>query len=273
MKGTPRRVLIMATVLTLACLAACGTDRSNEPDAAARSGQASGKAAIEGTVTVFAAASLTEAFTTIGEEFEAAHPGVTVRLSFAGSSALATQIVNGAPADVFASAAPQNMQTVTEAGLAAGRPTTFVSNQLVIAVPRGNPKGITGLADLTKPGVKVALCAAQVPCGAAARRSIDAAGLDIRPVTLEPDVKGALTKVRLNEVDAALVYRTDVRAAASDVDGIEFFESAQARNDYPIVVLKEAPNPAAAAAFVSYVLSARGRDVLADTGFQLPRDK
>ncbi|MFJ5597124.1 molybdate ABC transporter substrate-binding protein [Micromonospora parva] len=223
-----------------------------------------------GAVTVFAAASLTESFRRIGREFEAVNPGSTVTLNVAGSSALANQINQGAPADVFASAAPANMATVTEAGNADGTPTVFARNQLVIAVPRGNPKGVAGLADLSRPGVKVALCANQVPCGAAARTVLDAAGVALTPVTLEQDVKGALAKVKLGEVDAAVVYRSDVRAASADVTGVEFPESARAVNDYPIVALKDAPNPAGARAFVAYVRSAPAQAVLAEAGFQAP---
>ncbi|WP_030490540.1 molybdate ABC transporter substrate-binding protein [Micromonospora chokoriensis] len=223
-----------------------------------------------GRVTVFAAASLTESFTRIGKDFEAANPGSSVTFNFAGSSALANQITQGAPADVFASAAPANMTTVTEAGNADGTPSTFARNQLVIAVPRGNPKGVASLTDLTGPGVKVALCASQVPCGAAARTALDAAGVALTPVTLEQDVKGALAKVKLGEVDAALVYRTDARAASAEVTGVEFPESARAVNDYPIVALKDAPNPTGARAFVAYVRSAPAQAVLAEAGFQAP---
>jgi molybdate transport system substrate-binding protein len=220
----------------------------------------------KGSVTVFAAASLTESFTQLGKDFEAANPGMKVTFNFAGSSALATQIGQGAPADVFASASPTNMKTVTTDG----PPVTFVKNQLVIAVPKGNPKGTAGLADLTRPGVKVALCAAQVPCGAAAKKALDAASVTLTPVTLEQDVKAALSKVKLGEVDAALVYRTDAKAAASDVDGIEFPESAGAVNDYPIAVLKDAPNKTGAQAFVAYVRSDKGMAVLTAAGFQEP---
>jgi molybdate transport system substrate-binding protein len=162
------------------------------------------------------------------------------------------------------------MKTVTDAGNGDGAPVTFARNQLVIAVPNGNPKGIKGLADLTKPGVKVALCAVQVPCGAAANKALDAASVTLTPVTLEQDVKAALSKVKLGEVDAALVYRTDAKAAASDVDGVEFPESAGAINDYPIVVVKNAPNKAGAQAFVAYVRSDKGRTVLTQAGFQAP---
>ncbi|WFE32632.1 molybdate ABC transporter substrate-binding protein [Micromonospora sp. WMMD975] len=250
----------LAGVTALAGLAGCAGGGTDAPG-----GSASGSGPT-GTVTVFAAASLTESFTRIGRDFEAANPGVTVTFNFAGSSALANQINQGAPADVFASASPTNMQSVT----GDGPPTTFVRNQLVIAVPTGNPKGIRALADLTGPGLKVALCAEQVPCGAAATKALTAARVKLTPVTLEQDVKGALSKVKLGEVDAALVYRTDIRAATADVDGVEFPESAGAINDYPIVVLKNAPNKPAARAFVAYVRSDRGMAVLTAAGFQAP---
>jgi len=226
-----------------------------------------------GRVTVFAAASLTEAFTTLGRDFEAAHPGSTVTFNFAGSSALATQITQGAPADVFAAASPATMRTVTDAGDAAGPPVTLVRNQLVIAVPKGNPRRVAGLADLARPGAKVALCAPQVPCGAAARAALDAAAVRLTPATLEQDVRGALAKVRLGEVDAALVYRTDVRVAAGGLDAVEFPESARAVNDYPIVVLKHAANREVARAFVDYVRSDAGRAVLTAAGFQAPQPR
>jgi molybdate transport system substrate-binding protein len=218
------------------------------------------------TVTVLAAASLTESFTRIGTDFEARNPNIEVTFSFGGSSGLARQITSGAPADVFAAASPATMKTVTGAGDAAGEPAIFARNQLVIAVPKGNPEGLTSLAALEKPGIKVALCAEQVPCGAAAKQ----AGVTVEPVTQEQDVKAALSKVRLGEVDAALVYRTDARAAAADVDGVEFPESAKAVNDYPIVALKDAPNAAGAAAFIEYVKSEPAQQVLADAGFQKP---
>lgn len=223
-----------------------------------------------GTLTVFAAASLTETFTTLGRDYEAAHPGSRVVFNFAGSSALATQITQGAPADVFAAASPATMKTVTDAGDAAGTPAVLVRNQLVIAVPRGNPDRIAGLADLARPGAKVALCAEQVPCGAAARTALAAAGVRLTPATLEQDVKGALAKVKLGEVDAALVYRTDVRGAAADLDAVEFPDSARAVNDYPIVALKHAGNPAGARAFVDHVRSDAGLAVLTAAGFQAP---
>ena len=261
-----RLVGVVAAVAGLVLSGGCGGGSGGT--AATRASRVATK--VTGTVTVLAAASLTEAFTRIGKDFAAANPGTRVTFSFAGSSALAQQIASGAPADVFASASPTNMKQVTDAGLGDGQPIVFARNQLVIAVPRGNPKRIAGLADLARSGVKVALCAEQVPCGAAAKAALAAAGVKLTPVTLEQDVKAALTKVKLGEVDAALVYRTDARTASSDVDGVEFPESAGAVNDYPIVALARAPNPAGAKAFVAHVLSDRGRAVLTGSGFQKP---
>ncbi|HCT75208.1 MAG TPA: molybdate ABC transporter substrate-binding protein, partial [Micromonosporaceae bacterium] len=222
---------------------------------------------VNGNVTVFAAASLTESFTEIGKAFEAANPGTKVTFSFGGSSTLATQINQGAPADVFAAASPATMKTVVDAGNGDGSPVTFAKNQLVIVVPKGNPKSVKGLADLTKPGVKVALCAEQVPCGAAAKKALETARVALTPVTLEQDVKAALSKVKLGEVDAALVYRTDAISSATDVAGIEFPESAGAITDYPIALVKGAPNKAAAQAFMAYLLSDRGKAFLTKAGF------
>lgn len=259
-----RVVRLAAAGLLALGLAACSGSPAPSPSTSP------GATGVTGSVSVFAASSLTETFTRIGKDFEAANPGAHVTFNFAGSAALATQINQGAPADVFASAAPATMKTVTDAGNADGEPTVFVKNQLVIAVPKGNPKGITGLADLAKPGVKVALCAAQVPCGAAAKTALAAASVTLTPATLEQDVKSALSKVKLGEVDAALVYRTDVGADRADVDGVEFPESAKAVNQYPIVVLKGAQDKAAARAFVAYVLSGKGMTVLTKAGFQAP---
>ncbi|NUR88035.1 MAG: molybdate ABC transporter substrate-binding protein [Nonomuraea sp.] len=238
-------------LLALAGLAACSTS------APARAEE----------VTVFAAASLTGTFTELGRTFEAAHPGAKVRFNFGSSATLAQQIAQGAPADVFAAASPATMKTV--ASLAAA-PTTFVRNKLQIAVPTGNPAQVTALKDLADPKVKVALCAEQVPCGAAAVKALGAAGVKVTPVTLEQDVKATLTKVELGEVDAALVYRTDVIAAAGKVEGIAFPEADQAVNDYPIAVLTKAPAGDLGKQFVDLVLSPQGRDVLTKAGFEAP---
>lgn len=224
-------------------------------------------AGANGEITVFAAASLTEAFTEIETGFEGANPGADVQFNFAGSSTLAEQINQGAPVDVFASASPKQMQAVVDAGNAAGEGTVFVENTLQIVVPAGNPAGVTGLADFGKQERTIALCAEQVPCGDAALKALQAAGVTPSPDTLEQDVKAVLTKVMLNEADAGLVYRTDVLSAGGGVEGIDFPEAAQAVNKYPIVALRGAPNPEGARAFVDYVLSGEGKAVLEKYGF------
>ncbi|WP_218038626.1 molybdate ABC transporter substrate-binding protein [Acrocarpospora pleiomorpha] len=261
-----RRVSGLLIAVLLAA-SACGTSDDTAAPAASSAPAASAPAATE--LTVFAAASLTETFTELGKTFEAAHPGTTVKFNFGSSATLATQITQGAPADVFAAASPATMKTVTDAGLAAG-PTVFVKNKLQIAVPPDNPAKVESLKDLTDPKVKVALCAEQVPCGAAAIKALDAAGLKVTPVTLEQDVKATLTKVELGEVDAALVYQTDVIASAGKVTGIPFPEADQAINDYPIAALTKAPALDLAKQFVDLVLSQQGKDVLTKAGFQSP---
>jgi molybdate transport system substrate-binding protein len=222
-----------------------------------------------GTITVLAAASLTEAFTQIGKDFEAKHAGSTVTFSFGSSATLATQIVQGAPADVFAAASSATMKTASAAG-AAETPTHFASNTLRIAVPKGNPHKITGLEDFADGSRRIALCAPQVPCGAAAIKVLAVAKIVPKPDTLEQDVKAALQKVASDEVDAALVYKTDVLAAGDQVDGIEFAEAQEVSNTYPIATLKNSKNPALADAFVDYVLSPEGKAVLAEAGFAKP---
>jgi molybdate transport system substrate-binding protein len=263
-----RRVAALTIAAALA-LAGCGST-GTAAGSGGSSAPGSPAPAITGEITVFAAASLTGSFTQIGKDFEAAHPGAKVKFNFGGSSALAQQINQGAPADVFASAAPANMKQVTDAGAITGTPVTFVKNTLEIAVPAGNPAKITGLADFAKPELKIALCAEQVPCGAAAKTVFAAAGITPDPDTLEQDVKAVLSKVQLGEVDAALVYKTDVKAAGSKVAGIEFPESRKAVNTYPIAACAKAPNAGGAKAFVDYVLSDKGRTVLTQTGFDGP---
>ena len=232
-------------------------------------GTAPGAGELGGTLTVFAAASLTDVFPGLGERLEADNPGLDVRFSFAGSSALAAQVTQGAPADVFASADRSQMAAVTAAGLAA-EPQLFAANVLQLAVPAGNPGGVTGLADLAREELAVALCAPQVPCGSAAADVLAGAGVAAAPDTLEEDVRAALTKVELGEVDAALVYTTDVAAAGDAVEGIAVPEAARVVNEYPIAVLADAPNPQAAAAFVALVRSVEGQRALAEAGFRIP---
>ncbi|SER25581.1 molybdate transport system substrate-binding protein [Streptomyces sp. yr375] len=259
----------------LLALSACSSSATSATSATSDSSASSGSSAsaspkLSGTVTVFAAASLKESFTALGEEFEKAHPGTKVTFSFGGSDSLAASITGGAPADVFASASPKTMKIVTDAGDATGTPATFVRNQLEIATLPGNPDKVASLKDLTKSGLKVVLCDKTVPCGAAAQKALDASKLKLTPVSYEQDVKAALTKVELKEADAAVVYKTDVKAAGDKVEGVEFPESANAVNDYPIVRLKDAKNTAAAEAFIALVRSAEGQKVLTEAGFLQP---
>ncbi|MDH6133460.1 molybdate transport system substrate-binding protein [Kitasatospora sp. MAA4] len=261
-------------VLALAVgLTACSSSKSATPAASGASGSAAASASAPkatGTITVFAASSLTGTFNDLGKKFEAANPGTTVKFNYGGSSALAQSIVAGAPADVFAAASPATMKTVSDAKDTATDPKVFVRNTLEIAVPKGNPKNLTSLQALAAPGVKVALCATQVPCGSAAQTALTAANVKLTPVTLEQDVKSALTKVELGEVDASVVYQTDVQAAGGKVDGVNFPEAAKAINDYPIAEVAKAPNAAGAEAFIAFVESTTGMQVLTTAGFQAP---
>jgi molybdate transport system substrate-binding protein len=223
-----------------------------------------------GTLTVYAAASLKKTFTTLGEQFEATHPGTTVTFNFAGSSDLVAQLQQGAPADVFASADTRNMDKATADGLVSGQPVDFATNTLQIAVPPDNPAGVTSLADLAEEGVTVVLCAPEVPCGAASTRVEAAARLAIEPVSEEQSVTDVLGKVTSGEADAGLVYVTDVKAAGDAVRGIAFPESSAAVNTYPIAVLQDSRNAALAADFVELVGGPQGRAVLAAAGFAAP---
>ncbi|MGP2440179.1 molybdate ABC transporter substrate-binding protein [Streptomyces sp. JW3] len=258
------RTLLTAGVGVAALLALSACSSSSDDDGSAASG---GSEKLSGTVTVFAAASLKESFTTLGETFEKEHPGTKVTFSFGGSDSLAASITGGAPADVFASASPKTMKIVTDAGDAAGTPVTFVRNQLEIATLPGNPDKIASLKDLTDAKLKVVLCAEEVPCGAAAKTALDASDLKLTPVSYEQDVKAALTKVELKEADAAVVYKTDVHAAGDKVEGVDFPESAEAVNDYPIARLKDSQNTAGADAFIDLVRSDAGQKVLTEAGF------
>jgi molybdate transport system substrate-binding protein len=258
---TPR-VLAAVAVLGLA-LTGCGSGSTSA------AGGGSSTPALTGTINVFAASSLKEAFTTLGKQFEAAHPGVKVVFNFAASSDLATQITQGAPADVFASASAKNMTQVTTAGYAS-KPTTFVKNTMEVALPPSNPGKIVALGDLARAGIKLALCQDQVPCGSTAAKVFANAGLTVKPVTLEPDVKSVLAKVELDEVDAGVVYVTDVRAAGSKVVGLPIPDAVNASTSYPIAALSKSANASAAQAFVAYVLSSAGSTVLTADGFAKP---
>ena len=232
-------------------------------------GCADGSAAPPMSITVFAAASLNGTFTELGDAFAAAHPGATVRFSFGPSSGLAAAIVAGAPADVFAAAGDPPMGTVLDAG-EASTATHFATNSMMIALPPANPGHIDSLADLADPNVKVSRCQVAVPCGAAATQVLQAAALTVTPVSEDVDVKGVLTRVTLGEVDAGLVYVTDVRAAGDKVIGIPIPSAVNATTSYPIAALTRAANPELAQQFVDFVRSAEGQRVLRAAGFQPP---
>ncbi|MHA7189919.1 molybdate ABC transporter substrate-binding protein [Arthrobacter sp. MDT2-16] len=253
----PARALALAVVLATT---ACGT---STPDDA-------GGDTIDGSITVFAAASLKDSFTELAGAFEQAYPGTEVSLNFAGSSDLVTQITEGAPADVLASADAATMGKAGDAGLLAGEPVDFASNTLQLAVPADNPAGITSLADAAGPGVKTVVCAVQVPCGAAAARVEQAAGVDLMPVSEESSVTDVLGKVTSGEADAGLVYVTDVRAAGDAVRGIEVPEAAAAVTTYPVAALADSADPATAQAFVDFASGPFGRAVLGAAGFGAP---
>jgi len=273
MRLTTKNRWIAAPLAAAAALALTSCSSATSPPAATASGAQSSAAsdpALSGTVTVFAAASLQKAFTALGTQFEAAHPGVTVKFSFAGSGTLASQITTGAPADVFAAASPGAMSTVTTAGDNAAAPITFTRNELEIATAPGNPLNITTLADLAKPGVKVSLCAATEPCGAASTAVLQQAGVKVTPVTLEPEDTADVTAIESGQVDASLVYHSDVLGSGGKVTGIPFALAASNILNYPIVLLKNAPDATAAQAFITYILSSAGQSVLTTAGFMAP---
>lgn len=270
--------IIAGSLAGTAALAGCssgsstssaGGGTSTSASATSASASASSSAALSGSITVFAASSLKEAFTTIGQQFQAAHPGVKVTFSFGASSTLAIQITSGAPADVFASASTKNMQEVVTAGDASS-PVNFVKNVMEVAVPPSNPGHVTSVNDLAKSSVKVALCQPQVPCGSVAVKVFANARITVKPVTLQPDVKSVLTQVELGNVDAGMVYVTDVNAAGSKVKGILIPDNVNASTEYPIAAVSKSANSALAQAFVAYVLSPAGQSVLTADKFEKP---
>ena len=257
----------LAAAAAALLLAGAGCGGGSEP-----AGSASGSPAAGGTqtLTVFAAASLKSTFTELGTQFEAAHAGTTVAFSFAGSSDLVTQIQQGAPADVFASADTKNMDRATGDNLVKGEPVNFASNTLEIAVPPGNPAKITSFADLAEEGVKVVVCAPQVPCGSATQKVEEATGVELKPVSEENSVTDVLNKVITGEADAGLVYKTDVTSAGDKVTGVPFAESSKAVNVYPIAVLTGSKDAELAQQFVDLVTGDDGQQVLSDAGFAKP---
>ncbi|MCW0213177.1 MAG: molybdate ABC transporter substrate-binding protein [Pseudonocardia sp.] len=261
------RRLVAAAVAGMAVLtmSACGGGSTTAAGASSAAPAAQAR-----TLTVFAAASLTETFTALEKQFETDNPGVDVKLNYGGSSDLAQQIVNGAPADVFAAASDATMKTVTDAGLTAAAPTIFATNVLQIATAPGNPKAIASFADLAKPDLKVVVCAPQVPCGAAEQKLVKSTGVQIKPVSEESDVKSVLSKVSSGNADAGLVYVTDVTAAKGTVAGVSFPEASSATTNYPIAVVKNAPQAELARKWVEAVTGGSGTKTLEAAGFGAP---
>jgi len=256
---------VVAVALLVPALLACGSD----DDTGSSTTTTEATESSSGTLTVVAAASLTDAFAEIETAFEDANDDVDVELSFDGSARLATAIIEGAPADLFASADEPNLQKVAGEGLTSGDPVIFATNVLQIVVPAGNPLAIENLEDLTNPDVKLSLCGPEVPCGTYAAQAFETAGLDVPPAGDQENVKGVLTQVQLGEADAGIVYLTDV-LAADGVAGIDLADDQQVEATYPASVLAEASNPDAAAAFLAFLSGDEAQSILEDLGFGLP---
>jgi molybdate transport system substrate-binding protein len=248
--------LLTAVVCILLLISGCGS--SEKP------------AAQNTTIMVFAAASLKKTFTDIGAQFKTENPGASVEFSFAGSSDLVTQLTQGAPADVFASADTKNMDKAAQAGLLAGDPVKFASNTLTIAVAPGNPKRIASFKDLTQQGLNVVVCAPQVPCGSATQKVEQATGVTLNPVSEESSVSDVLNKVTTGQADAGVVYVTDAIGAGDKVAAVAFPEAAGAVNTYPIAALKASKNSELARKFVDMVTGESGQKVLNAAGFAKP---
>ncbi|WP_243648409.1 molybdate ABC transporter substrate-binding protein [Agromyces fucosus] len=269
--------LALGALTLAALLAGCASGSVDEQATAGPETGASGSGAVsplDGELTVFAAASLGNAFDELAARFEHLHPSLDVLpITYDGSSVLATQLIEGARADVFASADEKNLDRVAEEGLVDGEPEIFATNVLEIAVAPGNPLGIDGLDDLADdaaPAPIVIVCAPAVPCGAAATTLFGEAGVQVTPASEEQNVTAVLTKVRAGEADAGLVYVTDIAAAGDEVEGVAIDGADAAVNRYPIAALAGAPNPEAAAAFAEFVTSPDGAAILESFGFGAP---
>ncbi len=254
-----RVVAAVLITVTVGFSSACASTAPVSPNPSAPSG----------TITVFAASSLSAAFNAIGADFQRIHPGTVVKFSFAGSSTLEAQIQQGAIGDVFASADQPNMLKLVGAALTMEAPIVFAHNDLEIVVGKGNPKHIASLADLARPGLVVVLCAPAVPCGRYAGQALQNGGVRVKPASQEVDVKAVLSKVALGEADAGIVYVTDVKAAGAGVEGVAIPPAVNVVADYPIDLLKDSQNRALARAFIGYVLG-DGRQILVQYGFTGP---
>jgi molybdate transport system substrate-binding protein len=241
------RTLVVVVVAGAVSVAACSSSKTTTTATTTST-------KLSGSITVLAASSLTKGFTALGKEFQAANPGTKVVFSFGSSSDLVTQIGQGAPADVFASADQTNMDKVVKAGDNAGPPVSFVKNKLEIAVEKGNPKHIATLSDLTKSGTVVVLCDPSAPCGKFAVQVLANAKVKLTPKSLEANAKATLSKVELGEADAAIVYVSDV-ASSGKVDGVTIPDNVNVLTTLPIVALKDSKNAALAKAWDAFVVS------------------
>jgi molybdate transport system substrate-binding protein len=268
MTSTARALLVPLATLALIA-AACGDDDDSDSGATTTEAQAT-TPGVEGDITVFAAASLTESFSEIGEAFGAANPDAMAEFSFDASSALVQQITEGAPADVYASADTANMDKLTEAALNGTDPVVFATNLLTIIVAPDNPLGITGVDDLANPDLDVVVCAPEVPCGNYANQIFEAAGVAVTPDSFEQNVRGVVTKVTAGEADAGIVYVTDVIAAGDAADMVEIPEDINVVAEYPIATVAESASPEVGEAFIDFVLGSEAQAILAEYGFEAP---
>jgi molybdate transport system substrate-binding protein len=258
-------VVRVATVAVVVGLAMAGCGSSNEASSPPSTSGAGG-----GKLIVFAAASLKKSFTDIGNQFKTDNPGSDVEFNFAGSSDLVTQLTQGAPGDVFASADTKNMDKAAKADLLSGKPVNFASNTLTIVVAPGNPKKVASFKDLTQPGLTVVVCAPQVPCGSAAEKVEKATGVQLNPASEESQVTDVLNKVTTGQADAGLVYVTDAQGVGDKVTAVSFPEASQAVNTYPIAALKQSKAPDLAQKFIDAVTGEAGQKVLNAAGFTKP---
>lgn len=265
----PWTAIAMAVLLGAGCGGGGGGDGGASANGAASDSTGATAGALSGDLTVLAGASLTEAFTEMGEAFEAAHPEVSVQFSFDASSTLAVQANSGAPADLFASADEAQMQKVSEAGNAVA-PKTFARNRLAMLVGTGNPKDIATLDDYNRSDVIYVLCAPEVPCGRYGQEALEQAGVTAEPKSYEINVKGVVTKVATGEADTGIVYVTDTRTAVDATDSVDIPDRLNVTGTYPITVLEQSADPELAAAFMDFVLSAEGQQILDDHGFLSP---
>lgn len=262
-RHTPAAVAAAVVLLLATACGAAGTTDAAAPGASTAPGE-------ETRLTVFAAASLRTVFEQIGADFEEAHPGTEVVLSFAGSSTLVSQLAAGAPADVLVTADRQNMTTAADQGLLAATPQVFTTNVPTLVAGADNPLGLTSLADAAQSEVDLVLCAEQVPCGVAAHEVADAAGVSLSPVSEETSVTAVLGKVTAGQAHAGIVYLTDAAGAGEDVTQIDLPRAEEARTEYPAVVTAAAEEPELGEQFVAHLSSDGAQQHLADAGFGGP---